>query len=513
MGNVTMNQSGIIRYSALLIFCTSMLMSSIAFGEVNEWESKGNCEMILPEKAEFSPIVYSGAATTMGAHSNVFGNIQSVAATTLGEAAELHGNLLAGAAVTLDKDGFVSGDITAGEAATIGAVSSVRGNLSARTTVFIGAESQISGDLKSGGDAKLGAGASVGGNATAKTSVTLGAHAQVGIDDMDGIGEPLSNVRAFTGPIVLGLNAAVTGDATPGTIISYGMNAIVGSEYLDTTNLKNFTNEADGPVATKKAALTQKQKELADKIVPTYNELATTINSSREFVPGVYHASALTTTAGITLTFRGTGYESEKPDKWFINTDTYTSFGANLIVEVHDAAPGSTIVFNAGSYTTIGANSTLIGTIFADTYITTGENTKIKGIGLDCGGMFATNGAVTLGAGSKVGSIGCWVEEQPSQGNNEFIAHVESGGSFESGANDELGEYDEPGKYGESVESVEYVGYGGYVEYGGSVEYGGYGESVGYGGYGESVGYGGYGGYVEYGESVESNACFGDNGV
>jgi hypothetical protein len=65
MGNVTMNQSGIIRYSALLIFCTSMLMSSIAFGEVNEWESKGNCEMILPEKAEFSPIVcgyYTGGA-------------------------------------------------------------------------------------------------------------------------------------------------------------------------------------------------------------------------------------------------------------------------------------------------------------------------------------------------------------------------------------------------------------------------------------------------------------------
>jgi hypothetical protein len=46
-------------------------------------------------------------------------------------------------------------------------------------------------------------------------------------------------------------------------------------------------------------------------------------------------------------------------------------------VEVHDTAPGSTIVFNVGSYTTFGANSTLISTIFADIYITTGENTTI----------------------------------------------------------------------------------------------------------------------------------------
>ena len=162
----------------------------------------------------------------------------------------------------------------------------MEGNRYDRPTVWLGAECRIAGEIKRGGEDKLGAGASVGGNATAKTSVTLGAHAQVGIDDMDGIGEPLSNVRAFTGPIVLGLNAAVTGDATPGTIISYGMHSIVGSEYLDTTNLKNFTNEADGPVATKKAALTQKQKELADKIVPTYNELATTINSSRDSCQG-----------------------------------------------------------------------------------------------------------------------------------------------------------------------------------------------------------------------------------
>lgn len=87
--------------------------------------------------------------------------------------------------------------------------------------------------------------------------------------------------------------------------------------------------------------------------------------------------------------------------------------------EVHDAAPGSTIVFNVGSYTTIGVSSILIGTILASNYITTGENITIEGIGLDCGGMFATNGVFTLVAGSTVGNHECRVEEQQSEGNNE----------------------------------------------------------------------------------------------
>ena len=106
----------------------------------------------------------------------------------------------------------------------------------------------------SDGDTKLGAGAKVGGNVTATTSVTLGVDAQVGIDKL------VSNLRAFTGPIVLSLSAVVTGDATPGTIISYGMNAKVGSEYQDISSPEGFTNEAKGPVATKKDVLTQKKK-------------------------------------------------------------------------------------------------------------------------------------------------------------------------------------------------------------------------------------------------------------
>jgi hypothetical protein len=91
MGHFSISQFGFIRYSALLIFWGSMSMSSVVFGEYDEENASVN--------AEFIPIVYSGAAITMGAHSSVFGNIQSVAAVTLGEAAELRGSIFAGATV------------------------------------------------------------------------------------------------------------------------------------------------------------------------------------------------------------------------------------------------------------------------------------------------------------------------------------------------------------------------------------------------------------------------------
>jgi predicted acyltransferase (DUF342 family) len=407
MQHLILNKSGFIRYSTLVIFWVSMSISNVAFAEFSEYDEEN-----APENAEYIPIVYSGAAITMGAHANVFGNIQSVAAVTLGEAAALSGNLLAGAAVTLDKDGVVLGDITVGEDATFGATSLVIGDVTSGATVFVGAKSEISGELKSRGGTTLGAAAKVGGNATAGTFVTLGDSAQVGQD------ESLGNVRAFTGPIVIGANASVKGDAAAGTYISLGLNAEVQGSETQYADPDGFTNEAKGPVATKKDELTQKQQDFAEIFVPTYNELSMTIAENRDFYPGVYHASALTAAASTTLTFVGSGYG--EPDEWLINVDTYLSFGANVTIELVDVAQGSTIIFNTGTYTTIGANSIFSGTIYAGTYITTGENTTLTGVGSDCGGLFATNGAITLGAHSKFGASGCSQAGQQSEDDDEY---------------------------------------------------------------------------------------------
>ena len=418
MKHFTMNQSGLIRCSARVIFSVSLLVSSIAIGQgyvaygapnsyADIGEVNGECteqsesdDETAPENAKYIPIVYSGAAITLGAHSTISGNIQAVAAVTLGEAAKLNGCLLAGAAVTLDKDGKVIGDVTAGEAATIGATASINGDLTAGATVFIGAESEISGDITSGSDIMLGALATVGGNATAATSVTLGAHARVGKDELEG------NVRAVNGPVVLGHSASVKGKAIAGDIISFGMNATVGGEQKEFFIPEDSTNDANSEVASKKDELTQKQKDLAYRISAPYNELDTTIALSREFDSGVYHAAALSTTADIILTFTGNG--SEEPEEWLFNVDTYISFGAKLTIKLDDnVAPGSNIVFNSGTYKTIGANSNIIGTIFAGTYITTDAHTTITGVGSDCGGMFTTNGAITMGAHSQFGATGC----------------------------------------------------------------------------------------------------------
>ncbi|MFT6736557.1 MAG: MSHA biogenesis protein MshQ [Kangiellaceae bacterium] len=418
MQHFTMKKNGFIRYSSLAMLWVSISMSSsvladciefseTVFGECIEYSQYDEEDGFV--NAEFMPTIYSGAAITMGAESTVFGDIQSVAAVTLGDSAEVSGSVLAGAAVTIERAGIVSSDVTAGEAVTLGASAQVRGDLAAKGMVFIGAESEISGNLTSGDKAKLGAGAKVGGNVNAVNSVTLGADTKVGNNGSRG------SVRAVNGPIVLGRYAFVEGDASAGSIISFGHNAKVEGSEMPNAYPEGITNEANKPVATNKDELTQKQKELTDilLLVPSYIQLITTIDTSTEFYPGVYNASALTTTAGITLKFVGSGFG--EPDEWLINVDTYISFGANLTIDLVDVAQGSTIIFNAGTYTTIGANSNVRGTFFAGTYITTGENTTISGIGSDCGGMFATNGAITLGAQSTVGSLNCWQEGQRSE--------------------------------------------------------------------------------------------------
>jgi cytoskeletal protein CcmA (bactofilin family) len=385
-----MTKNRFIRYGALAIFCASMSMSSMA-------------------SAEHLPTVYSGAAVTLGANANVFGDIQSVAAVTLGDAAEVGGSILAGAAVTVEKDGKVAGDVTAGDAATLGAGASVLGDVAARAEVSIGAQSEVSGDVTSSRGIKLGAAAKVFGNTTAVDSVTLGAAAEAGNDGL------ASSVRTMSGPIILGAQATVKGDAKAGTIISIGAAAKVTGVETQHAVPEDFANKAESPVAKKTDELTQIQEDLSTTVVEPYTELGTTIATSREFSPGVYHASALTTAAGVTLTFVGSGLD--QADDWLVNVDTYLSFGANVTIDLVDVAEGSTIIFNAGTYTTIGANSIFRGTIFTGTYITTGAHTTLAGVGSNCGGLFAINGAITIGAHGTVGGEGCWqTQETAHQG-------------------------------------------------------------------------------------------------
>jgi predicted acyltransferase (DUF342 family) len=359
--------------------------------------------------------IYSGAAITMGASSFVGGNIMVEAAATLGASTIVGGYIVSGAAVTLGATASVGGYITARDAGTIGADSTiggslttgdaatlgantidgnimVDGDLTAGAAILVGTKAVITGNLHSGAAASvdLGADAIVGGSAIAGTALTLGADAIVS-----------GHAQAGTGAVALGVDAAVAGNARAGTSVTLAAGASVGGN-ITPGSIEQFTNDPKEPIDDQSPQLLQLQAELAAMIAPATNQLPTAMTISTTLTKGVYHTTAITTTAGITLTFDGEGVEGH----WLINSDSFIAFGASTIIKLLNVTDNSTITWNAGSYTEVGASAELVGTFFAGSYILTGASTELKGIS-DCGGMFTTTGAVTLGASNIIGTDGC----------------------------------------------------------------------------------------------------------
>jgi hypothetical protein len=319
------------------------------------------------------------------------------AAVTLGAAAKVGGNATAREAGTLGADATVGGNFSTGEAATLGATVTegnimVGGDLTAGAAIFVGRQSVVSGDLTSGSGtpAELGALVRIGGSAKAGTALTLGDSAIV-----------VQHATAATGPLTLGANSTVSGDATAGTSITIAGDANVGG---DTTpgSAAPFTNDPKGEIDNQQAQLNQAQVALSRM---GGSSLATTMTTDTVLTGGIYHATALTTTAGITITLDDEGQGSA----FVFNIDSYLAFGASTTIEVINSTPDTTVIWNTGGYTTIGADSIVIGTFLAGSYVTTGAGTTLTGIDDACGGVFTTVGAVTLGADNIMGAPGCTV--------------------------------------------------------------------------------------------------------
>jgi hypothetical protein len=385
----------------------------------------------LLDSALNSQTVYSGAAITLGAGSSVGGNLQAVAAATLGADAEIGINLVAGAAVTLGAAAKVGGNVTAREGGTLGADATVGGNfitgdaatlgatviegnimvggdLIAGAAIFVGRQSVVSGDLTSGSGApaELGALARVGGSAKAGTALTLGDSAIV-----------VQDATAATGPLTLGANSTVSGHATAGTSITIAGDASVGGETRP-ASAAPFTSAPKGEIDNQQVQLNQAQVALSRM---GGSSLATTMTTDTVLTGGIYHATALTTTAGITITLDDEGQGSA----FVFNIDSYLAFGASTTIEVINSTPDTTVVWNTGGYTTIGADSIVIGTILAGSYVTTGAGTTLTGIDDACGGVFTTVAAVTLGADNIMGAPGCTVGAI-----NNFIIEDDGTASF-----------------------------------------------------------------------------------
>jgi cytoskeletal protein CcmA (bactofilin family) len=279
--------------------------------------------------------------------------------------------------------------IYAGAAITTGAGSTVGGNLQAIEAVTLGAGSKIGANLVAGAAITLGASATVGNNVTAGMAITLGANAEVGGD-----------LLAGAGPITVGGLAQVTGNVTHATNVTLSATSSVGGAVEQGT-FEDYSNNPNGPLDNQKIQLEDAQAALNLMYVDT--ELATTLTVDTTFEPGVYHAAGLSTTAGITITLDG----NDETNLWVFNIDSYMAFGANTTIELLNVTSDSTIIWNTGTYTTIGAGANVIGTFIAGTYATTGAGTTLAGIDDACGAIFATTEAVTLGTDNTMGALGC----------------------------------------------------------------------------------------------------------
>ncbi|WP_220460822.1 MULTISPECIES: DUF6701 domain-containing protein [unclassified Colwellia] len=360
--------------------------------------------------------IYSSAAITMGASSIVGGNIQVEAAATIGASSTVSGHLIAGAAVTLDAtvkiggfveardagtigaDSTVAGHFTTGDAATLGATTIdgniiVGGDLTAGAAILVGTKAVIGGNVRSGASSStdFGANSIVNGDATAGTALTLGADVVIG-----------GNAQAGSGAVALGVNSAVAGNARAGTSVTLAADATVGGTITENSS-ETFSNAPKEPIDDQSPELAAVQADLAAMQAPAANQLTTSMTVSTTLKKGVYHTTALTTTAGITITLDGEGVDGH----WLINSDSFVAFGASTVIELVNVTPNSTITWNAGGYISAGASVNLVGSFFAGSYILTGASTTLEGVSDSCGGFFTTTGAVTLGASNLIGTVGC----------------------------------------------------------------------------------------------------------
>jgi MSHA biogenesis protein MshQ len=295
--------------------------------------------------------------------------------------------------------------VYAGAALTTGAGAYVGGSLQAIQAATLGAHSEIEGNLATGGPITLGASTKVSRNVedetalvTAGTALTLGDHALVEGDLLTG-----------TGPITLGGMAIVGGTATHAISITISATASVTHTQPGSPALYERSN----PPGSQQKELMEAQ--IALKLMNVDYELAPTLIVDTTFGPGVYHATGLTTTAGIIITLEGnTDDESGDtvPSLWVFNIDSYLSFGAGTTIVLDNVHPESTIIWNTGTYISTGAGAIVRGTFIAGTYVTTGAGTILAGISGDgaCDAIFATNEAVTLGAGTDLSNNGCTTE-------------------------------------------------------------------------------------------------------
>ena len=300
----------------------------------------------------------TGDVGTSGSNGFISGNFTTVGAATIGAfGSRVGGNITSGGAMTTGDSATVGGNLLAGGAATVGAASVVGGSVSAAGAVSTGAASSVTGNISSGGAASIGIGGSVGGTVAAVGTISQAAGSSV----------PAQTVL-LTPPV----------DA-----------AALTASLVDR-------------VASNQLQILAAQAAFSKMATTTF--LAATLTADTTLFSGVFSADSFSTTAGTTLTLDGQGLANQY---WVFNIADILTTGALSQIVMINGANANSVIWNAGGYASLGADSLFMGTLFSRANISVGAGAQAVGVGASCGGLFSAMSYLTTGDGAKIGGDGC----------------------------------------------------------------------------------------------------------
>ena len=323
-----------------------------------------------------SQTVFSKTYTSTGANSQVFGNVLSGGASTTGANARVHGDLVSsGAATTGGGGSTVSGNIVSGGVLTTGDSSIVGGGITSSGASTVGANSRIGRSMVSGGASTTGKSSTVSGDIWSGGIVSIGATATV------------VGAVAATGSISVPAGSTV---GSQHSLSSSPIDATASTAAINAT----VTSDAQQVMAAQSAL----------KKMGAGTALAPTITTNRTLNSGVYSAASLSTTAGTTLYLDGQGLDDQY---WVFNITDILATGASTNIVLVNFGLNSSVIWNTGGYASLGANSTFVGTILANDYISVGAYAQVSGVGNSCGRLYSAASYVSIGDTSFVGADGC----------------------------------------------------------------------------------------------------------
>jgi hypothetical protein len=289
--------------------------------------------------------IYGFNYVTMGAGTNVGGNVQSAsAAATLADGSVVNGDLETGAASTIGADdATVRGHVYSGTASTFGASSIVNGDLFVGTTATLGAGTFVGGNIESGANVVRGAGDTVIGTIQQDLALTAGYSAPAVIDQTTQIADAQLTLKNMgTGTV---LNSVTFG--TNNETLTAGIYST--ADYLTIAGGKTLTLDGEG----------------VDSI----------------FIFNISNYLTFAAAARVELI----NFTNESAIIWNVLGDAAGSAG----------------------YSSIAIGASARGLIISRGYVETGANATLTGVGDYCGGIISAENYVLTGAGATIGGVGC----------------------------------------------------------------------------------------------------------